>query len=355
MVQVENEIGMIPTARDHSALADSLSARPVPSELLSYLGRHRDALAPELRARWDSLGRRMSGTWQEVFGSDARGDEVFMAWYFARHAERVTAAGKAEYALPMYVNAALIRPGYEPGRYVSAGPLPHLIDVWRAAAPSIDFLAPDIYFPNFAEWTAKYVRSGNALFVPENGFGAQSAINALYAFGAHDAIGYSPFAIESADSTAARSLAQSYELLDGLTPLVLANQGRGTMAAVMPPAAFDGTVNDAPQDVQLGAYHMTVSFQSYGTGASHRTGGAIIVALAPDEFIIAGGGVTVTFVPAGLGAPIAGILRAQEGRYRGGQWVGARSLNGDQTHQGRHIQLAAQSFTAQRVKLYRYR
>src|SRR5690349_4363517 len=138
MVQVENEIGMIPEARDHSATAESLFAQPVPRELMAYLQAHRDSLAPELRARWDSGGTKSSGTWQTVFGRSLQTDELFMAWYFARYAERVAAGGKKEYPLPMFVNAALIRPGYQPGRYVSAGPLPHLIDVWRAAAPSID-------------------------------------------------------------------------------------------------------------------------------------------------------------------------------------------------------------------------
>src|ERR1041384_3225659 len=47
MVQVENETGMIPEARDHSPTADSLYARAVPRELLDYVQRHRDSLAPE--------------------------------------------------------------------------------------------------------------------------------------------------------------------------------------------------------------------------------------------------------------------------------------------------------------------
>src|SRR6185369_6904235 len=156
MIQVENETGMIPEARDHSATADSLFARAVPRELLAYLDRHRDALAPELRERWTARGSRTSGAWEEVFGAGVATDELFMAWHFARYHERVAAAGKREYPLPMYANAALIRPGYLPGRYVSAGPLPHLIDVWRAASPSTDFIAPDIYFPNVAEWTETY-------------------------------------------------------------------------------------------------------------------------------------------------------------------------------------------------------
>jgi beta-galactosidase GanA len=354
MVQVENEIGMIPTARDHSALADSLYAQPVPHELLAYLRAHHDALAPELRESWDARGNRTSGAWEDVFGSGLHTEELFMAWYFARYAERVAASGKTEYPLPMYANAALIRPGYEPGRYVSAGPLPHLIDVWRAAAPSLDFIAPDIYFPNFTEWTAKYVRSGNPLFIPEHVLGAQAAVNALYAVGAHNAIGFSPFAIESADPASA-PLTRSYALLAELATVILANQGRGTMVGVMPPVSFDGTVNDAPQERRLGDFALTVSFQSTGAGVSQRTGGGLIIALAPDEFLVAGSGLTVTFAPVGPGAPIAGILRAQEGRYENGQWVGGRWLNGDQTHQGRHIRLEARDFSMQRVKLYRYR
>lgn len=87
-----------------------------------------------------------------------------------------------------------------------------------------------------------------------------------------------------------------------------------------------------------------------------RSGGGIIIAFAPDEYLIAGSGLTVTFAPAAPGAqPVAGILRTQEGHYENGRWVGGRWLNGDQTNQGRHVQLGAEEFTMQRVKLYRYR
>ncbi|MGH8187700.1 MAG: beta-galactosidase, partial [Steroidobacteraceae bacterium] len=156
MVQVENEIGMIPHARDYSDTADELFNSPVPKALLDYLAGHRERLAAPLRERWRSHGERTQGTWVEVFGSGPATEELFMAWHFAVYVEAVTAAGKKAYPLPMFVNAALIRPGRQPGEYPSAGPLPHLIDVWRAGAPSIDFLAPDIYFPNFVEWARAY-------------------------------------------------------------------------------------------------------------------------------------------------------------------------------------------------------
>ena len=357
MVQVENEIGMIPEARDHSALADSMFVQLVPRELLSYLQAHRDSLAPELRARWDSAGAKSAGAWEAVFGRGLHTDELFMAWHFARYAERVTAAGKREYPLPMFVNAALIRPGYLPGRYVSAGPLPHLIDVWRAAAPSIDFLSPDIYFPNFVAWTGKYVRSGNPLFIPESRLSAESAVHALYAIGAHDAIGFSPFAIESVKEPERHPLAKSYEMLSQLAGPILAAQGRGTMTAVIPVVALDGSVNDSPQRIVVGGeFALTVTYDpaSASSQATPPRGG-LIIAIAPNEFIIAGSGIVVTFAPVTAGDPIAGILSAQEGRYVNGRWSPTRWLNGDQTHQGRHIRLEPNEFSIQHVKMYRYR
>ena len=75
----------------------------------------------------------------------------------------------------------------------SAGPLPHLIDIWRAAAPTLDFISPDIYFPNFTEWADRYVRSGNPLFIPEALRSPEASVNNLYAFGACNGFGFAPF------------------------------------------------------------------------------------------------------------------------------------------------------------------
>jgi beta-galactosidase GanA len=381
MVQVENEIGMIPTARDHSALADSLYVAPVPAELLAALARRGAALGPELRAKWARAGRRTSGTWAQVFGADVHTEELFMAWHFARFTERVAAAGRREYALPTFVNAALIRPNYLPGRYVSAGPLPHLVDVWRAGAPSIDLLTPDIYFPNFSEWVGRYRRAGETLFVPEAMLTPQAGANALFAIGAHDAIGFSPFSIESATGASETAIARTYALLEGLAPLILAHQGRGTIAGVMPPVAFDGTVDETPQTVSPGGrWTLTVSFApaprpapttaagagqpggvpTFGNGVAPAApplafpAAGIIIALGPDEFLVAGSGLTVTFAPNGPGAPTAGILSIDEGRYVAGRWIPGRRMNGDQSHQGRHLRIFPDEMTVQRVRLYRY-
>ena len=143
MVQVENEMGMIPEARDYCNAANDLFNKPVPKELMEYLVQHKDTLIPEFRKVWAEAGFKTSGTWEEVFGKGLGTDEIFMAWHYARYTNRVVEAGKAEYPLPMFVNAALIRPNYQPGQYPSAGPLPHIMDIWRAGGPRIDFFSPD--------------------------------------------------------------------------------------------------------------------------------------------------------------------------------------------------------------------
>lgn len=372
MVQVENEIGMIPEPRDRSAEANRQFASAVPPALMDYLTRNRTSLAPELLATWHSAGGKTSGTWSDVFGNTPAGEEVFMAWHFAAFTQAVTAAGKAELALPMFANAALIRPSYQPGQYPSAGPLPHLIDVWRSAAPALDFLTPDIYFPNFMHWARLYTRSGNPLFVPEALRSPEAAVNALYAFGTHDAIGFCPFAIESNTEPAAGYLAASYDLVRQLTPLLVEKQGRGLTAGLLQ----ESTDNRQPQQLRLGTWIFHVSFERaappsladglavvVGTENSALAGGGragaapaggLMITLADDEFLFAGIGVTITFASTEPGQQ-AGILSVSEGRFVDGKWTHERWLNGDQTHQGRHVRLEPGRFCLQRVTLYRYR
>lgn len=351
MVQVENEIGMIPDSRDRSVIANELLNQQVPPDLINYLQQHKEHLIPELRALWAANAFKTRGTWEEVFGKGPAIDEIFMAWHFARYVNRVTEAGKAEYPLPMFVNAALIRPGYQPGQYPSAGPLPHLMDVWRAGAPKIDFLSPDIYFPNFAEWTSRFHRSGNPLFIPEAMPSPLASINALYAIGQHDAIGFSPFSIDSLDEETSNSLAQSYQLLAQLAPLILDHQGKGVMAGLLP----EGIEQRLPQQLRLGDYVLNVTYERPTNQTPNVLSGGLVVAIGVDEFIFAGTGLTVTFGTDRSDDPLVGILSAEEGKFENGQWRSGRRLNGDQTHQGRHMRLVPGKFGIQRIKLYRYR
>ncbi len=361
MVQVENEVGMIPTARDHSAEADRAFAAAVPDDLMRYLAANREQLTPELRAAWLGAGGKRAGTWAEAFGSGPAADEIFMAWHFGRYVQAVAAAGKKEYALPMFVNAALIRPGHQPGQYPSAGPLPHIGDVWRAAAPAIDFLAPDIYFQNFVEWVRRYRRPGSAVLIPEAMRSPEASVNGLYAFGAHDAIGFSPFGIESISDPAGKYLAASYGLVAQLEPLILKLQGRSAMAGLL----SEGPEQRQPQQLQFGPWVLRATFERE-TGPSLADGvpaaaapratypsGGLVLATGPDEFVVAGTALTIVFSTTDAGKQ-AGIVSAEEGRYVNGRWENIRWLGGDETHQGRHIRLEPGRVSIQRVKVYRY-
>ena len=287
------------------------------------------------------------------FGEGDAAAEVFTAWHFARFADRLARAGKAEYPLPMYLNVALNRPGRAPGEYPSGGPLPHLLDVWKAGAPAIDLIAPDIYFPNFVDIVGKYHRPDNPLFIPE-GHNADNPVvpaNAVYAIGTHDALGFAPFSIDSIDANPG-ALASAYDMLDQLAPFILAAQRNGRMMGFKPSQAYDETLDFAPDVAAIGDYRFTVT---YGSAATPQTAGygAMIIQTGPEDYLIAGQGVTVTFEPVNGGS--AGIDKAWEGRFENGTWVPGRLLNGDQTHQGRHIALYAGEWKIQQVRLYTYR
>ncbi len=363
-VQPENEVGMIPEARDHSAAANAAFAAPVPAALTDYLAKHKDALVPSLRAAWVSHGAKAGASWEETFGPGLATDELFTAWTEGLYTGKVAAAGKAVYPLPMYVNAALIRPGYKPGQYVSGGPLPHLFDIWHAAAPALDWLSPDLYFPNFVEWAKRYAKPGNPLFIPETGRAnaANMAANGFWAIGQLNAMGFSPYAPEFLSADEQKVLGSAFAILRQLSPQILAAQGTGRMIGIRPPTAFDGTPDLAAQRYTLGHYTFDVHFKNpppisigqHQEVAMPGAHGGLIIETGPDSFIVAGTGMIIYFGSNGISDPLAGIESVWEGHYANGRWVPGRLLNGDETNQGRYLRVPTGSFTIHKVRLYHY-
>lgn len=353
MVQVENEIGMIPSARDYHPEAVKQFGAPVPAQLSGYLTAREATLHPALRGRWEANGKKTDGAWTELFGEGLETDEIFMAYHYGLFVEEVVRAGKQVYPLPMYLNAALNSRGRKPGEYPSAGPLAHLIDVWRAAAPSVDFIAPDIYDPGFAEWCAQYHAAGNPLFIPEVGMSDDNAARVFYAFGEHEAMGFSPFSIEDIRTP---SLARSYEVLRQIAPLLTEAQGKGKTRG------FLLSKDNSQRTVEMGGYRLTGRHvYTYGWSPRAKDGspwpeaGALALQLSDSEFLVAGTGVAITFSGASGSDTAIGIGYIDKVAFTDGKMVALRRMNGDQSHQGRHLRMEVGDCDIQYVKLYSYR
>ena len=342
MMQVENEVGSIGDSRDRSPLAESAWAEQVPSDLMSYLTKHKATLLPEMQELWGKNGYKTRGTWQEVFGQDEWAEETFMAYYMGRYINTVAEEGKAELNIPMYVNAWLgPQPKADlPGQWPSGGPVARVMDIYRAAAPSLDLFAPDIYVPDFKGTCALYNRSGNPLFIPE----ARDQVgNLFWALGHHAALGWSPFGVE--DLNPEGQVAQAYKLLSQMLPQLAEWQAAGKVNGIL---VLDG---EKPQSVSLGGYKISLSAgMGFGTEApkpdsqTELAGGvslgsralssdkrpfAIVINTAPDEFLFIGSNGDPNFaIDSGTGKVI--VSSKDEGRYENGKWVPGRRINGDE-------------------------
>lgn len=379
MIQIENEIGMLESARDHSPLAEKAYKQPVPQALLK------------------ALSIKRQGPWAEVFGTDDYADEKFMAWHYACYVEHLAQAARRIHDMPLYVNAAMNSRGRKPGEYPSAGPLAHLADIWKAGAPDIDILAPDIYDTGFKSWASQYAMPSrpqdggkvkNRLFIPESRCCANSGVRALYAFGEHQALGFSPFAIDQASPKETGSVTQAYHLLREIFSLTshhspLATQSWGLL--------FDQEDRERIIDdngVLITCRHyFTLPWDARATdGSTWPEGGAMLIRLGKYDYLLAGSGVVIDFktrtekqqeqqkelgedgfAEAGgnrsgfsvLGSQFSGsrlgLLSVDEVDVdHQGQMHFLRRHNGDQSHQGRHARISVGEWKMLHIQLYEY-
>tara|TARA_R110002124_G_scaffold61186_3_gene167754 strand:- start:3677 stop:5341 length:1665 start_codon:yes stop_codon:yes gene_type:complete len=356
MIQAENEIGMLPSARDYHSLANEKISKKIPKEFADYLIENKQNLNPEFLNVWQKNGFKTFGTWHEVFGKGEQTDEIFMAWYYAKFTNEIVKAGKEIYPLPMFVNAALNRPNAKPGEYPSAGPLPHLMDVWKAAGTSIDMFSPDFYFPNIKYWCDLYTRQNNPLFIPEHQFDNTVSAKALFTIGHYKSLGFSPFSIEQIPELdllpKEEKLAKTYNVINQIHPILHQNQNK-----------VEGVLlnNENKKTVfTLGDYEFTANhtynlgWEANSSSNNWEPSGAIIVQTKENEFYYVGFGVSFTFKNKKNLNGKVGILKAEKGYFEGNQWKVYQHLNGDQTHQGRHIRSFLNDVNIQRFELYTY-
>lgn len=382
MIQIENEVGMLEDARDYSPLAQKFYQEGVPMVLTQYLQTNIDNLAPDIKNRWIENGSKMSGSWENVFGKGLETDEFFMAWYYAKYIEEMAKTARKYTEIPLYVNAALNSRDRRPGEYPSAGPLAHLKDIWKAAAPTLDFMSPDIYDPGFESWISQYDFTGNRLFIPEIRMSSNNAAQAYYAFGHNNAIGFSPFSIENASTEIQQSIKESYNLLNQLGDLLTRRSDyEFTDGFLLSQENPNDTITDGDVRIIISHYY-TLPWDPRAKSVNPWPyAGGIIIKIAPEEYIIAGNGIVAKFeniedrsAQRELGEDgfiIQGSIESDNNNQYTKQRMGLlsveeiaignngsfnrmRSFNGDETHQGRHVRISIDDHKILHVKTYRY-
>ena len=330
LVQVENESGNIGSVRDNSAESNHEFAGPVPADLLA-------------------AAHKQPGTWSQVFGSEA--DEVFQAYHQAKYINEISAAGKKEFAIPFYINAWVDNPPEQlpqrqldtPGiAYPSGGAVQKFVGLWRALAPSIDLIGPDIYTDDsqvYRDTIKAYNRPDNPLLIPETGRDDTFAKFLFYALG-DGALGFSPFGV---DQSGWNILGDQPWKAHGNNFALIAPMNR-EIAQLQ----FDGKLKtaveepgQATQELDFGAWQATVAFgfpQSDGIrapGTKDAHGSALVAQLGPDEFLVTGVDASVTFhLPGKLPWIRSQIVSAQQGVYQNDVWKPLRLWNGDETYRG---------------------
>ena len=376
MVQIENEIGMLESARDHSTMAEITFSQQVPQTLLK------------------ALGIKKQGTWAEVFGTDDYADEKFMAWHYACYVEHLAKAARRIHDMPLYVNAAMNSRGRKPGEYPSAGPLAHLADIWKAGAPSIDLLAPDIYDTGFKAWASQYAmplrpqensatgigaKVKNRLFIPESRCCENSGVRAMYAFGEHQALGFSPFAIDQASPKETATVTEAYALLSQVFHLKQQN----SWGLLFDQEDRERVIDDEGV-VMTCRHYFTLPWDSRATdGSTWPEGGAMIIRLGKYDYVVAGSGVVIDFKTRTEkqqeqqkklgedGFSEAGNNSSSSASQFSGSRMGLLSVdevsideqgrmqflrrhNGDQSHQGRHARISVGEWKILHIQLYEY-
>lgn len=352
MVQVENEIGLLGDSRDGSSTANRRFSEPVPTPFIQHLSTKWDTLHADLKRNLQVFKTlvKSSGSWEVVFGKSQQTDELFMAYHYAIYVEKVAAAGKKEYALPLYTNVwqnyvgddgdnafpVVAGGGGAPGDYPSGGGVSNVLDIWRAFAPSLDFIAPDIYLNDYSSSCVKYRHLGQPLFIPEQRRDEYGARRIWKAFGSYQAIGTSPFGIDTLEPET-NPFTRHYGLLASVKNIVLeAHRNPGSSVGFF----FDELLEDGrdpspPTIARFCDFEVTIerSFVFGKPGA----GSGMLIHLGDAKFLLIGWGFQAIFKNLSPKSTFTGILSFTEKIVdpETGKLTTGRRLNGDETRSGK--------------------
>ena len=358
MVQIENEIGILGSHNDFSVQAQAKFKAEIPDEVAAEF--------------------KINGTWEAAFAGEAA--ENFMSYHYAKAVETIAARGRAEYNLPMYVNAWLEQFPEIAGKYPCGGPIFKMAKMWKLAAPTIDFFAPDIYVDSYRDVCDEYAsninlksyvnQQGNVipqvgvrnprgdfnpLFIPEVRNTADAASFIMYAMGKHNAIGFSPFAIEdlfakssaktdaavltllnigedalSAGENAGKIIGHTYKMLSNMCEVIWKAHRESKINAFL-------EYNDSGILIFLEKYDLVITYSGHGSFFSPAPPKQVGEPLSAgfviedgDDIYLTGIGFSAVFLPKKGSKGKIEILGKEEGSFEDNKWIRGRLLNGDE-------------------------
>ena len=131
-------------------------------------------------------------------------------------------------------------------------------------------------------------------------------------------------------------LRKIYNLIGQLTPIITDFHGQGRIDGIPLDKEIQVTILDLGQYAFTFRHSFTLGWEESSQNDTWDMAGAIIIQTGDDEFYIAGSGIVATFQ--NLSKTVLNVgIKVNEGRFENNTWKIIRHLNGDQTHQGRHI------------------
>ena len=206
-------------------------------------------------------------------------------------------------------------------------------------------------------------------------------MRALYDFGEHQALGFSPFAIDQASPKETESVTKAYLLLQQVFNIKLT---LNTWGLLFDQEDQERIISD--NDVVMTCRHyFTLPWDPRATdGTAWPEGGAMLIRLGKYDYLLAGSGVVIDFktptekqqketkqlgedgfAEAG-GSTSQKAIKRFYGKRLGllsvdevtisddGTMQYLRRHNGDQTHQGRHARISVGEWKILHIKIYEY-
>ena len=209
-----------------------------------------------------------------------------------------------------------------------------MICIWKAAAPAIDLVAPDIYLQGderYLKVLELYDRPDNVLFVPETTGNAKYIYEVI-----KRGIGFSPFGVDPVNGNSQQrneAVAEEYKVLN-------------PMMRDLAQWAFEGRIYSVVEmegrqeaSLNLGAWEGIVIWGNSRNPSADKdrpdNGKAMLIQLGENEFMAVGTDCRFTFKPLGKNKGKAWqYITVEEGYYQDGAFTRTRVLNGDETDWG---------------------